>query len=284
MLAEEQGFEVRQATGVPIESSLPFGALSTLLAPDRRDQSLEQRAPALAAALGLGSMPDPPTVMAAASEALEVLSVRGRERPILLVLDDAQWADQSTATVMGHIARHVVADPLAVLVAWRDTPELRNPALPSAEAALTDFGNVRASVYDGVEAIELSPLTLAASRNALVAAGFSGADADRWALRCGGLPLAVAVVARLASFASPTPSDVAAVLPAAYLERIAALPAEVADAALCVAVCGDLGVLRALGIPRLFRRSSSAGCVPWLDSSRRRWVASTRPCRSTARR
>ena len=139
------------------------------------------------------------------------------------------------------------------------------------------FGNVRASVYDGVEAIELSPLTLAASRNALVAAGFSGADADRWALRCGGLPLAVAEVARLASFASPTPSDVAAVLPAAYLERIAALPAEVADAALCVAVCGDLGVLRVLGIPRLFRRSSSAGCVPWLDSSRRRWVAWTRP-------
>ena len=78
VLAEEQGFEVRQATGVPIESSLPFGALSTLLAPDRRDQSLEQRAPALAASLGLGSMLDPPTVMAAASEALEALVRVGR--------------------------------------------------------------------------------------------------------------------------------------------------------------------------------------------------------------
>ena len=165
------------------------------------------------------------------------------------MVDDAQWADPSSAALVGHLARHGVADRLAVLVAIRTAVQPIDLA-STASPAGADIDDRRTNNYGGITTIELQPLTHAATLSALLAAGFSHDEAQGWALRCGGLPLAISEVARRGAFAPPDPREVAAFLPAAYLQSIASLPAKVADAALCVAICSDLRVLRSLGLPR----------------------------------
>jgi DNA-binding CsgD family transcriptional regulator/tetratricopeptide (TPR) repeat protein len=77
--------------------------------------------------------------------ALDLLSDVAGERPMLLVVDDAQWLDQPTADVLAFLARRIESDPILLLVAIRDgyesvlgdvgLPEHRLDRLDDAAAA-----------------------------------------------------------------------------------------------------------------------------------------------------
>jgi tetratricopeptide (TPR) repeat protein len=60
-------------------------------------------------------------------------------RPVLVVLDDLQWADEPSLRLLGFLARALAAEPMALLGAYRDTeasPELRTIAGQAQQLAL----------------------------------------------------------------------------------------------------------------------------------------------------
>ena len=60
-------------------------------------------------------------------------------RPVLVVLDDLQWADEPSLRLLGFLGRALAAEPVALLGAYRDTeasPELRKIAGQAQQLAL----------------------------------------------------------------------------------------------------------------------------------------------------
>jgi DNA-binding CsgD family transcriptional regulator/tetratricopeptide (TPR) repeat protein len=111
---------VERAVGVESEMELAFAALHQLCAPmlDRLDRLPEVQREALAIALGLQSGPVPDRFLLGLA-VLGLLSEAAAERPLLCVIDDAQWADQASAQTMAFVANRLSADSVGILFATR---------------------------------------------------------------------------------------------------------------------------------------------------------------------
>src|SRR5579863_3846017 len=123
--ATSRGMSLLAATGVPSETSLPFAGLYELLRPiaERTQRLPGPQQDALRAAFGLADVP-PAEFFLIALGALDLLSDFASERALLLVVDDAQWLDQSTINVLAFIARRLQSERIVLLVASRDLPEM----------------------------------------------------------------------------------------------------------------------------------------------------------------
>src|SRR5215813_11152361 len=110
-----------RAAGVESEMELAFAGLHQLCAPllDRLERLPAPQRDAVGVALGLrgGGAPDRFLVGLAV---LTLLSEAAEERPLLCVVDDAQWLDRVSAQVLGFVARRLLADPVGLLFAARD--------------------------------------------------------------------------------------------------------------------------------------------------------------------
>src|SRR5919206_3631318 len=118
---------VLRAGGIESESDIPFAGLAELVAPllDRLDEIPSVQAEALRGALALGpaAAHDRFTVPAAV---LSLLAVAAEERPVLAVIDDAQWLDEPSIEAFLFAGRRLGADGVAMLGALRDsTPAAR---------------------------------------------------------------------------------------------------------------------------------------------------------------
>ena len=118
-------FRVTQAAGVESEMELPFAGLhqlcTTLL--NRLDRLPPPQRDALSTAFGLtsGSRPDRFLVGLAF---LSLLSDAADQEPLLCLIDDAQWLDQSSAQVLAFVARRLKAESIALVFAEREPGEL----------------------------------------------------------------------------------------------------------------------------------------------------------------
>src|SRR3954470_10527558 len=112
---------IARATGVESEMEVPFAALHQLYAPlhDRLDQLPAPQHDALATTFGLsaGAAPDRFLVGLAF---LSVLSEAAEERPILCVVDDAQWLDRASAQTLAFVARRLRIESVVLLFAARE--------------------------------------------------------------------------------------------------------------------------------------------------------------------
>ena len=120
-MAQASGLGVAQALGLETETSLPFSTLATLLRPfAHRLKDLPQpRRAALSAALGLGSV-DAADRLTVGSATLSCLALAADERPMLVVLDDGQWVDPSSAEALLFACRRLAHEGVGVLIAVRD--------------------------------------------------------------------------------------------------------------------------------------------------------------------
>lgn len=131
-----EGFLLLQAVGVETESELAFAALHELLRPLL--SSLHELPPAQADALGQAlALTDGAGIdrFAAYAATLSLLAQAATERPVLCLVDDAQWIDTLSAEAIAFAGRRLRHDPVVVLLAAR-SPDPRHfaaPGLPSLE-------------------------------------------------------------------------------------------------------------------------------------------------------
>src|SRR5499427_6263478 len=113
-----------RAAGVESEMELAFAGVHQLCAPllDRLERLPAPQRDALGTAFGLraGGAPDRFLVGLAV---LTLLSEAAGDRPLLCLVDDAQWLDRAGAQVLSFAARRLLADPVGLLFAERDPGE-----------------------------------------------------------------------------------------------------------------------------------------------------------------
>jgi DNA-binding CsgD family transcriptional regulator len=115
------GFRVTQVTGVQAEMELPFAGIHQLCAPvlDHLDSLPQAQQDALRVALGLatGEVPDRFLVGLAV---LGLMSAAAEERPLLCLVEDAQWLDAASGLILGFVARRLLAESVAMVVTVRE--------------------------------------------------------------------------------------------------------------------------------------------------------------------
>ncbi len=118
---QASGFRTAQIAGIESEMELPFAGLHQLCAPmlARLVEIPEPQQRALRVAFGLASGEAPDRFLIALA-VLSLLDVAAAERPILCLVDDAQWLDSASAQALGFVARRLVAEAAAIVFALRE--------------------------------------------------------------------------------------------------------------------------------------------------------------------
>ncbi|WP_432763046.1 AAA family ATPase [Actinomadura xylanilytica] len=119
--ADGRDLRTVRGAGVESEAELPFSGLHLLLLPfvDRLDALPDRQAAALRSAFGLADAPAPDRFLVGAAT-LTLLSELAADRPLLCLVDDAQWLDLASSDALLFAARRLRADPIALLFAIRD--------------------------------------------------------------------------------------------------------------------------------------------------------------------
>ena len=133
------GFRTAQVTGVEAEMELPFAGIQQLCAPvlDRVDALAQLQQDALNIALGRASG-DVPDRFLIGLAVLGLLSAVAEERPLLCLVEDAHWLDATSALILGFVARRLLAESVAMVIAVREPNTSRDfDGLPRAGAART---------------------------------------------------------------------------------------------------------------------------------------------------
>ncbi|MDG4824107.1 AAA family ATPase [Asanoa sp. WMMD1127] len=185
------GMRVLRVVGIESEAEVAYAALHLMFVRDLHllERLPEAQAEALRAAFGASDASVERMLPGAAT--LSLLSEIADHRPLLCLLDDAQWFDQSSIDALLFAVRRLHADPVATIFAARD-----------GEAAFP---------ASGVESIALRRLdTVDAARLAVAASALPSGVVDRIVAESGGNPLAVV---ELAAHATEAPEDPAPVAP-----------------------------------------------------------------------
>src|SRR4051812_10548716 len=141
---QASGFRLARVAGVESEMELPFAGLHQLCAPllGRLGALPQPQQAALGVALGRSSGPVPDRFLVALA-ALSLLAEAAAERPLLCLVDDAQWLDGASGQVLGFVARRLLAESVGIVFGVRDPiggrellglPELRLAGLPEDDA------------------------------------------------------------------------------------------------------------------------------------------------------
>ena len=111
---------VLRAVGVESQVEIAFGALHQLCAPvlDGLDRLPGPQRDAIAITFGLNSGPVPDRFLVGLAT-LSLLSEAAQHRPLLCIVDDAQWLDRASGQALGFAARRLLAESIVVLFAAR---------------------------------------------------------------------------------------------------------------------------------------------------------------------
>jgi hypothetical protein len=160
------GCRVVRAAGVRSETELAFAGLHQLCRPmlDRLERLPGPQRHALGTAFGL-SAGHPPDRVAVGLAVRDLLAEVAAERPLVCLVDDAQWLDRASAQTLAFVARRVLAEPVTLVFAVREPgatkaftglPELIVEGLAGAHAhallASVIAGPVDAHVRDRIVA------------------------------------------------------------------------------------------------------------------------------------
>jgi predicted ATPase len=130
---------VARAVGVESEMELAFASLHQLCAPllDRLERLPGPQRDALRIVFGLTAGPAPDRVLVGLA-VLSLVSEVAEQRPLLCVVDDAQWLDQTSALTLAIVARRLLAEPVGLVFAAREPgEELRHLPVSRCTASST---------------------------------------------------------------------------------------------------------------------------------------------------
>jgi DNA-binding CsgD family transcriptional regulator len=118
---QASGFRVGHVTGVEAEMELAYAGIHQLCAPmlPRLDALPQPQQHGLRVALGLASGQVPERFLVGLA-VLSLLSAEAEERPLLCLVDDAQWLDAASGLILGFVARRLLAESVAIVVAVRE--------------------------------------------------------------------------------------------------------------------------------------------------------------------
>src|SRR2546421_1592579 len=126
-LAERaSGCRVARAVGNEYEMELAYAGLHQLCAPmlELRERLPARQREALETAFGLADNP-PPDRFVVGLALLGLLSEVAEKQPLVCVVDDAQWLDETSALALAFVARRLLAESVALVFAVREPSELR---------------------------------------------------------------------------------------------------------------------------------------------------------------
>jgi DNA-binding CsgD family transcriptional regulator len=150
LTASAPDLTVVRAAGVQSETELAYASLHQLCVPllDRLDEipAPQRRAIEIVFGLGGGGAPDRFLVGLAV---LSLLATAAEDRPVLCVVDDAQWQDQASRLTLAFVARRLQAEPVGIVFGAREPgEELRQ--VPELEVAGLRDGDARALLNSAV--------------------------------------------------------------------------------------------------------------------------------------
>jgi DNA-binding CsgD family transcriptional regulator len=212
---QASGLRTTEVEGIQAEMELPFAGIHRLCSPmlGGVEALAEPQQHAIRVALGISSGDSPDRFLIAVA-VLNLLSASAEERPLLCLVDDAQWLDAASVETLGFVARRLAAEPIAMIFVLRE---------PIATRAL-----------DGLPQLWLGGLDEPDARALLsraVAGRLDDRVRDRIIAETAGNPLALMELSesmspseRAGGYAAPATSDVPGRLEARYLRRIGELP------------------------------------------------------------
>ncbi|ALG11851.1 ATP-binding protein [Kibdelosporangium phytohabitans] len=193
-------FAVIEASGSQFESELPFAVLHQVLG--HQDELPEPLRIAFGMATGT------PEMFAIGLAALDVLGRLAQRQPVLCLIDDGQWLDDSSAKVLTFLARRIASEPIAMVFAARDGQD-EPPSL------------------DGLPGVTLGALPDADARALLRASMLDEQVRDRIVAEARGNPLALLELPKAGGFAMPDASSTASRIERSFQARLAGLPGDV---------------------------------------------------------
>ena len=221
------GCQVVHVAGVESEMRFAFAGLMQLVRDAMRERAEQLPPPqrdALRRAFGLIDGPAPETFLVSLA-AINLLCQVAEERPLVCLVDDAQWLDPESAAALSFIARRLVAEGIALLFAVRE---------PSGEQEL-----------DGLPELVLAGLADADARrllDAVVPGGLDEQVRERILAETRGNPLALLELPRgltpaelAGGFGLPDEPELSSRIEQTFLRRVRALPPDTQRALLVAA-------------------------------------------------
>lgn len=140
-------FRLTRVRGIEADMELPYASVHQLCAPFMSEFEalpVPQR-DALKVAFGLATG-HPPDRFLVGLAVLTLITQASEERPVLVVVDDAQWVDQVSLQTLEFVARRLLAEPIAMVFAVRE---------PDGETVLLGLAELRVNGLDPVAAGDL---------------------------------------------------------------------------------------------------------------------------------
>src|SRR4051794_9149655 len=134
-----------RAAGVESEMELPFAGLHALCGPllGHLRRLPGPQADALGTAFGLTVGP-PPDRFLVGLAVLTLLADAAEERPLICLVDDAQWLDSVSAQTLAFVARRLLAERVGLVFARRESDDHPFGGLPELDVGGLDPADAKA--------------------------------------------------------------------------------------------------------------------------------------------
>jgi DNA-binding CsgD family transcriptional regulator len=211
------GYRAARSAGIESEMELAYAGLHQLCAPflDRFECLPGPQRAALETAFGLNEG-EPPDRFLVGLAVLTLLAGIAEEQPLVCLVDDAQWLDRVSAQTVAFVARRLLAEPIALVIAVRE---------PSSE---TDLSGLPDLTVRGLSDNDARALLLQALHVPLDAA-----VCDRIIAESRGNPLALLELPRTwptvdlaGGFGTPDTQPLASRIEEGYARRLHSLPSD----------------------------------------------------------
>jgi len=205
-----------RVAGIESELELPFAGLHQLCAPllDRLDDLPSPQRGSLVTAFGMG-VGEPPDRFLIALAVLGLLAEVAEEKPLVCLIDDAQWLDRVSAQTLAFVARRLLAERLALVFAVREGTE---PV----------FAGLQTLVVHGLDRVDARALL-----DSVLTAPFDGEVRERIVAETHGNPLALLELTRGLSptelaggFGVPDTTQLAGRIQEGFVARLHSLPVD----------------------------------------------------------